>query len=299
MTGAVGSMGPAGRLTPSRWMTWPAVIYLVLMTQAPFVVTLYLSLHAWNLLYPARGVRFVGIGNYRTLILDHVFQLAILNTAVFTVVTVFVTAALGLVLALLLDRMTWGRGFAYTLLLAPFLIMETVSPIIFKNMIYHPIYGLLNWALGLVGLGPLDLVGAHPSVTILSIVSWQWMPFMMLVLLTGLQSLPRMQWEAAALDGANSYQRFWYITLPHLQPFFAVGMLLETILLLPMFGPIYVTTYGGPGYSTQNLTFSVFRLLSQQYEVGKAAAGGVLTAAITIVVTILLLRALRPTMERR
>jgi sorbitol/mannitol transport system permease protein len=293
---------PAGakrRSDPGRWMTWPAVIYLLLMTQAPFVVTLYLSVHSWNLLYPMKGVRFVGLANYGSLIADAAFRMAVVNTAVFTVSTVAATAILGLGLAMLLDRMTMGRGFAYTLLLAPFLLMETVVPIIWKNMIFHPIYGLLNWFIGLFGFAPLDLVGQHPTFAILTIVSWQWTPFMMLILLAGLQSLPQSLREAAALDGAGPFAVFRYLVLPHLKPFFAVGMLLETILLLPMFGPIYVTTYGGPGYATENLTFDVFRLLTQQYEVGKAAAGGVVTAAITIALTMLLLRYLRPTIERR
>lgn len=293
---------PAGarrRPASDRWMTWPAVIYLLLMTQAPFVVTVYLSMHSWNLLYPMKGVRFVGLANYGSLLTDAAFRMAAANTAVFTVTTVVATALFGLGLALLLDRMTAGRGLAYALLLAPFLLMETVVPIIWKNMIFHPIYGLLNWFIGLLGLGPLDLVGQHPVFAILTIVSWQWTPFMMLVLLAGLQSLPKSIREAAALDGANALHVFRYLVLPHLKPFFAVGMLLETILLLPMFGPIYVTTYGGPGYATENLTFDVFRLLTQQYEVGKAAAGGVVTAAITIALTMLLLRYLRPVIERR
>jgi len=288
-----------GRRIPARWMTIPSVIYLLLMTQAPFVVTIYLSFNSWNLLYPARGVRFVGLSNYGTLLRDGVFQMAILNTATFTLVSVGITAFVGLALALLLDRMTVGRGFAYTLILAPFLVMETVAPIIWKNMILHPIYGLLNWVLGLAHLPPLDLVGQQPALAVLTIVAWQWVPFMVLVLLSGLQSLPNSIREAAALDGAGSWSNLRFIVLPHLKPFFAVGMLLEAILLLPMFGPIYVTTYGGPGYSTENLTFDVFRLLTQQYDVGKAAAGGVITAAITIVVTIVLLRYLRPTIERR
>jgi sorbitol/mannitol transport system permease protein len=282
-----------------RWATWPAVAYLILMTQAPFVVTLYLSVHSWNLLYPVRGVRFVGLRNYVQLVADPVFKMALINTATFTVATVIATSLLGLGLALLLNRMTVGRGLAYMLLLAPFLVMETVSPIIWKNMILNPIYGLLNWLLGLVALGPVDPVGQQPMIAILVIVAWQWTPFMMMVLLAGLQSLPGEILEAAAIDGAHAGQALRLIVLPHLKPFFAVGMLLETVLLLPMFGPIYVTTYGGPGFATVNLTFDVYRLLTQQYEVGKAAAGGVVTGAITIVVTLVLLRYLRPAIERR
>ena len=305
MTELAISAAPAPALqrpTTDGWVrraTWPAVAYLILMTQAPFVVTLYLSTQSWNLLYPARGIRFVGLKNYGQLLADPVFKMALINTATFTATAVIATAVLGLGLALLLNRMTVGRGLAYMLLLAPFLVMETVSPIIWKNMILNPIYGLLNWLLGLMAIAPVDPVGQQPALAILVIVAWQWTPFMMMVLLAGLQSLPGEILEAAAIDGARAHQQLRLIVLPHLKPFFAVGMLLETILLLPMFGPIYVTTYGGPGFATTNLTFDVYRLLTQQYEVGKAAAGGVVTGAITIAVTLVLLRYLRPAIERR
>jgi sorbitol/mannitol transport system permease protein len=290
---------PRHPLAPGRWATWPAILYLGVLTQVPFVVTLYLSAHSWNLLYPNRGVRFVGLANYLALVRDPVFQTAVLNTVTFTAVTVIASTLLGLGLALLLNAMTAGRGLAYTLLLAPFLVMETVSPIIWKNMILNPVYGLLNWLLGLVRIGAVDPIGEQPALAILVIVGWQWTPFMMLILLAGLQSRPRELTEAAAVDGARSPQVFRFVTLPHLRPFFAVGMLLEAILLLPMFGPIYVATYGGPGFATTNLTFDVYRLLTQQYEIGKAAAGGVVTAAMTIAATMALLAYLRPMMERR
>ncbi|MBX6322114.1 MAG: sugar ABC transporter permease [Rhodospirillaceae bacterium] len=301
-----GQIAAAGRLAPprrrplpARWATWPAVGYLVLVTQVPFAVTLYLSAHSWNLLYPARGVRFVGLRNYADLLGDVVFRTAVLNTVVFTVVTVAATTLFGLGLALLLDRAGFGRRLAHLLLLAPFLVMETVSPIIWKNMLLNPVYGLLNWLLGVFGIAGVDPVGQQPALTILTIVVWQWTPFMMLVLLAGLQSLPGEQRDTAAIDGAGPLQVFRHVILPHLKPFLAVGMILEAILLLPMFGPIYVTTYGGPGFATTNLTFEVYRLLTQQYEIGKAAAAGVVTAAMTIAAILLLRRVLRPAMERR
>jgi sorbitol/mannitol transport system permease protein len=241
----------------------------------------------------------VGAQNFVDLIEDPVSKTALINTPLFTAVSVIATTLIGLALALLLDRMTQGRGLVYAMLLAPFLVMETVAPIIWKNMILNPVYGLFNWLLGLLGLPAIDLIGSQPVSAVLLIVIWQWTPFMMLVLLAGLQSLPEEQVEAALIDGALPHQVFWHVTLAHLRPYFAVGMLLEAILLLPMFGPIYVTTYGGPGFATTNLTFDVFRLLTQQYEIGKAAAAGVVTAALTIAVTVVLIRQLRPAMDRR
>jgi sorbitol/mannitol transport system permease protein len=287
------------RLAPSRWATRPAVVYLIVTTQIPFVATLYFSLHSWNLLYPARPVRYVGLANYSHVFADRVFQIAIENTVLFTVLSALLSTLIGLGLALLVNRLSFGRGLAYSLLFAPFLIMETVNPIIWKNMLLNPVYGLLDFALTSLGLHPVDLITNAPRSAIVLMIVWQWAPFMMLILLAGLQSVAQELLEAAQMDGANAWSQFRYITLPHLAPYLSVGMMLEAILLLPAFGPIYVGTYGGPGNQTANLMFAVYRILTEQYEIGRAAAGGVITALMTTVVALALLAYVRPYMERR
>ena len=286
------------RLAPGTLATAPSVIYLVLVTQLPFVVTVYLSLHQWNLLHPERGVSFVGLSNYLSLAVDPVFQIAVLNTVIFTTEAVAATTIIGLGLALLLHHISFLRGLLYLFLLSPFLVMETVAPLLWKTYLLNPVYGLLNWFLSLFGIAGLDPLGQAPALTVMTIVTWQWTPFMMLILLAGLQSRPEELVEAARVEGARSFGVFRNVTLPHLRPFFAVGMLVEAILLLPLFGPIYVATYGGPGFRTANLTFDAYRLLTQQYEVGKAAACGVVTAALTMAVTVILLRRVRLDVQR-
>ncbi|MDQ0469259.1 carbohydrate ABC transporter permease [Labrys wisconsinensis] len=272
--------------------------YLIVTTQIPLVATLYLSLHSWNLLYPARPLRFVGWANYTFVFSDPVFRMAIGNTVLFTVSVAIATTLIGLGLALLVNRLTFGRGLAYSLLFAPFLIMETVSPIIWKNMILNPIYGLLNFALTSIGLAPVDLITNAPKFAVMLMIVWQWSPFMMLILLAGLQSVSQETIEAAKIDGANPWNQFLHITLPHLVPYLCVGMLIEAILILPVFGPIYVGTYGGPGNQTTNLMFAVYRMLTEQYEIGRAAAGGIITAVMTTIVSLALLAYVRPYMER-
>jgi len=274
------------------------VTYLIVTTQIPLVATLYLSLHSWNLLYPARPLRFVGWANYTFVFSDPVFRMAIGNTVLFTVSVAIATTLIGLGLALLVNRLTFGRGLAYSLLFAPFLIMETVSPIIWKNMILNPIYGLLNFALTSIGLAPVDLITNAPKFAVMLMIVWQWSPFMMLILLAGLQSVSQETIEAAKIDGANPWNQFLHITLPHLVPYLCVGMLIEAILILPVFGPIYVGTYGGPGNQTTNLMFAVYRMLTEQYEIGRAAAGGIITAVMTTIVSLALLAYVRPYMER-
>ena len=288
-----------GRLSPSEWTTRPAVIYLVVTTQILLVATIYFSLRSWNLLYPARPLRFVGLANYEHVFSDPVFRLAVGNTVLFTVVTALLSAAIGLGLAVLVNRLSFGRSLAYALLFAPFLIMETVNPIIWKNMILNPVYGLMNFALTGLGFAPVDLITNAPRAAILLMMTWQWAPFMMLVLLAGLQSVSQEVLVAAEMDGAKPWSQFLHVTLPHLIPYLSVGMLIESIHILPVFGPIYVGTYGGPGNQTANLMFAVYRILTEQYEIGRAAAGGIITAIMTSVVALAPLAYVRPYTERR
>jgi sorbitol/mannitol transport system permease protein len=285
-------------LAPTRWATAPAVAYLIVVTQAPLLATLYFSLHAWNLLYPARPTRFVGLANFAFIATDPTFRTAIWNTIVFTVAPAVLTTLSGLGLALLVNRLRFGRALAYSLLFAPFLIMETVTPIIWKTMILNPVFGLLNVAFRSAGIGPVDLIASAPRAAIILMLVWQWTPFMMLILLAALQTVPQETLEAAEIDGANSWNQFLHVTLPHLAPYLVVAMLIEAILILPAFGPIYVTTYGGPGNQSTNLMFSVFRVLTEQYEIGRAAAGGLITAFMTTLVVLALLAYVRPYMEK-
>jgi sorbitol/mannitol transport system permease protein len=288
----------APSLAPTRWATAPAVAYLILVTQAPLLATLYFSLHAWNLLYPARPTRFVGLANFAFIATDPTFRTAIWNTIVFTAAPAVLTTLSGLGLALLVNRLRYGRALAYSLLFAPFLIMETVTPIIWKTMILNPVFGLLNVVLRSVGIGPVDLIASAPRTAIILMLVWQWTPFMMLILLAALQTVPQETLEAAEIDGANSWNQFLHVTLPHLAPYLVVAMLIEAILILPAFGPIYVATYGGPGNQSTNLMFSVFRVLTEQYEIGRAAAGGLITAFMTTLVVLALLAYVRPYMEK-
>ncbi len=286
------------RLSPSRWATWPTVIYLIVTTQVPLLATAYFSLYSWNLLYPNRPFRFVGIDNFRSIFANDGFRNAIINTVIFCAVPAALTALLGLSLALLVNRLSYGRGLAYSLLFAPFLIMETVNPIIWKNMIFNPVFGLLNFALTSIGMEPVDLISNAPRIAVIVMIVWQWSPFMMLIILAGLQSVNTETLEAAQIDGANQWNRFLHVTLPHLVPYITVGMLIEAILILPVFGPIYVGTHGGPGNQSTNLMFFVYRMLTEQYEIGRAAAGGLVTAVMTTIVVMALLAYVRPYMER-
>ena len=184
-----------------------------------------------------------------------------------------ITVALGTLLAVLYERRFFGRNAAVLLVIAPFFVMPTVSALVWKNMILHPVYGLLALAFGKLGLAPIDWFGAYPMLSLVIILSWEWLPFAFLILFTSLKSLDAEQKEAAQIDGANAVQFFFHITIPHLRRAMSVVVMIETIFLLSIFAEIYTTTSGGPGTATTNLAYLVYSLGLQQFDVGIASAG--------------------------
>jgi sorbitol/mannitol transport system permease protein len=195
-------------------------------------------------------------------------------------------------LAVLYERRFFGRNAAVLLVIAPFFVMPTVSALVWKNMILHPVYGLLALAFAKLGLTPIDWFGAYPMLSLILIISWEWLPFAFLILFTSIKSLDAEQKEAAQIDGANSVQFFFHITLPHLRRAMSVVVMIETIFLLSIFAEIYTTTSGGPGTATTNLAYLVYSLGLQQFDVGIASAGGILAVLLANVAAFFLMRIL-------
>ncbi|MEL6211624.1 MAG: sugar ABC transporter permease, partial [Pseudomonadota bacterium] len=193
-------------------------------------------------------------------------------------------------LAVLLDQPFFGQGIVRILVIAPFFVMPTVSALVWKNMFMNPVNGLFAFIAKGVGLEPIDFFAEIPLASIIMIVSWQWLPFATLILLTAMQSLDRDQLEAAEMDGAPPLARFWYIVLPHLTRAITVVVLIQTIFLLSVFAEILVTTNGGPGYATTNLTYLVYVQSLLQFDVGAGAAGGVVAIILANIVAIFLMR---------
>src|SRR5439155_6982724 len=161
-------------------------------------------------------------------------------------------------LAMLLNRQFRGRGIARTLLITPFLIMPTVSAVMWKNMLFNPAFGLISSFLSTIGGPRVDWINQFPMASIVTIVTWEWTPFMMLILLAGLQSLQQEHLEAAQMDGAGPIEIFRFIIVPHLTRYIEIGVLLETLFILNIFGEIFVTTTGGPATDTTTLTFNIY-----------------------------------------
>jgi sorbitol/mannitol transport system permease protein len=279
---------------PGRWrvlLPAPAVGVLLLWMLVPLAMTIYFSFIRYSLLNPdLRG--FAGLENYRFLWQDPSFLPALVNTVILIGSVLGITVVLGTLLAVLYERRFWGRDAATLLAIAPFFVMPTVSALVWKNMILHPVYGLLARAWVVLGLTPIDWFGRFPMLSLIIILSWEWLPFAFLILYTSLKSLDREQREAALIDGAKPTQLFFHITLPHLKRATGVVLMIETIFLLSIFAEIYTTTAGGPGNATTNLAYLVYSLGLQQFDVGIASAGGILAIILANVVAVFLVRIL-------
>ncbi len=270
----------------------PAIGFLIVMTQVPLLFTLYYSLSNWNFLRPER-TQFIGLSNYLNFVQDIDSLNIIRITLGFSVSVVMLTLIFGMILALLLNRPFWGRGLARTLLITPFLIMPTVSAVMWKNMLFNPSFGLINSFVTSLGGPRIDWINQFPLASIVTIVTWEWTPFMMLILLAGLQSLSQEHIEAAQIDGANPLQTWFYVTLPHLRRYIEIGVLLEALFVLNIFGEIFVTTTGGPGTDTTTLTFNIYLEAFKRWNVGRASAYGIIAVIFANIITLFFLRIIR------
>ncbi len=275
----------------------PALIFTVIMTQLPFLVTIVISTFHWNVLRPDEE-SFAWLGNYVTVFTDARLRSAVFNTVVLTSSTVILSMVLGLGLAILLDRRFPGRGLARTLLIAPFLVMPVAAALLWKHALYNPDYGLFNGVLNSIWKafgaehGPIvDWVSNLPMPAVVAALVWQWTPFMMLILLAGLQAQPGDILEAARVDGASAWQMFRFMTLPHLRQYIELSVLLGSIYVVQTFDAVYTITQGGPGSATTNLPYEIYLTMFRKYEYGEAAAAGVVVVAGTILVATYALRA--------
>jgi sorbitol/mannitol transport system permease protein len=273
--------------------TWaplaPAVGLLAIWMIVPLALTIWYSLQGYNLLSPPQG--FVGLDNYKYLLTDPGLPVVIWNTIVFVLAACVVTIILGTLIAVVFDQPFYGRAIARLLVVAPFFVMPTVSALVWKNLLMHPVYGLFAWISRWLGLTPIDWLTDYPMVALIIIVAWEWTPFAALILLTSLQSLDRDLIEAARIDGAGPIANFIFITLPHLARPIVVVVMLETIFFLAIYAEILVTTVGGPGLATTNLSFFIYSRALLAFDVGGASAGGILAIVLATLVTFFFVRA--------
>ena len=264
----------------------PALVFTIVVTQIPFLLTLYYSFQSWNLVRPG-SLHFVGFQNYAAVFADSQFRGVVLNTVIMTLGSVLIAVVLGLLLALLLNRHFIGRGVVRTLLVTPFLITPVAAALLWKTTLLDPTYGLINFVLG---GRTIDWVSQYPLASVIAALVWQWTPFMMLLLLAGLQSQPGDQIEAARVDGAGAWAIFVELTLPHLRRFLELGIVLGAIYLVNTFDAVYMITQGGPGTASANLPFYIYQRAFLGFDIGQSAAMGVVVVILTIIVATFALR---------
>src|SRR5689334_14700003 len=237
----------------------PALLFTIVATQIPFLLTIYYSLQSYNL-YDPFARHFAGLHNYTLIFTDPIFRTALVNTVILTLVPVLLSLLLGLGIALLLDRRVFGRGVLRTLIISPFLVMPAAAALVWKFTILDPVFGMLNYVLKPFGLHHVDWINTHSQATIITVLTWQWTPFMVLIVLAGLQSQSQDILEAARVDGAGAFRIFRSLTLPHLRPYLELGILLGSIYIVQAFDAIFMITSGGPGQKTTNLPYYIYEV---------------------------------------
>ncbi len=271
--------GRGGRV----WLHLPALVYMLALTQIPFLLAVWFSLHSWNILVPTEGFPFVGLANYITeFASDPNFWPILLNTVQLVVGAMLLALIAGTILALLLNRPIWGRGVLRAVATVPFLVTPSVMALMWKNLFLSPSSGIVDWLFHLAGLPAVAWFSTFPLQSVTFIVAWEWTPFVMLVILAGLQSIPDEVLEAAKVDGANAWMTFWRVTFPLLRKAYEIALLFGTIFIFQTFAEISVTTAGGPGLSTNTLPYYTYRTAFTSFQVGQASALGVIGVIVAI-----------------
>jgi len=267
----------------------PAVIYIVVVTQIPFVVTLWYSFQNYFWDQPG-GPHFTGLTNYKTVFTNAAFRGSLVRSVAMTASAVIIAMLLGIAFALLLDRKFFGRSIVRTLIITPFLVMPAAAALVWTGPMLDPNFGLLNYLLEPFGIHHVAWLSTHALGSVIVVMIWQWAPFMTLIVLAGLQSQSPETLEAAKVDGAGALATFRELTLPHLRPYIELGILLGSIYLVNTFDAVRLMTNGGPGTSTTNLPFYLYQQVNNAFDIAGAAAAGVVTVVLTIIVATFALR---------
>jgi multiple sugar transport system permease protein len=261
----------------------PTLLLLIALVIFPTLYLLWLSLSKWDM--SSGGPQLIGLGNYIKLFTnDDFFWKAVQRSVLFVIIGVLIEYILGLGIALLMLKPLRGIGLFRTLMTAPMAMTPIVTGMVWL-ILYNPNYGMVNYLLSFVGISGVEWISqpitALPALIIVDI--WQWTPFMFLVLTAGLLSIPTELSEAAWVDGANSWQEFWYVTFPLLKRISLLAILLRTVDIWKVFDTIFVLTKGGPGTATQTLNFYAYLQSFQWFHLGYGGAIMVVGVAVILI----------------
>lgn len=268
----------------------PTVLTLLAITIYPIFYSFYMSFNKWRL--GGDEVEFVGLENYIRIFADSGFYSSLSRTLIYAFGTTIIAFILGVAIALLFSRDFWAAKFVRGLILMPMMVTPAVVGFMFI-MIYNGDYGILNYTLKMLGVINNNIVWlGEPTLAFISAMTtdiWTMTPFITLLTVAGLQSLPKEPYESATVDGANSLQMFVYITLPLLKNILFVAFTLRLIIALRTFAKLYILTGGGPGGATELLSLRIQKIAMQYFQVGRASALNVVLVIVTLFFVLLLL----------
>ncbi len=283
-------MNEAAKRRRAKFLSLPAILVVAVVTQAPILATLAISLVRWIVVRPDLGITFVGLDNYAEIFSSRDFYEVALNTALITVASLAACTLLGILFGLMLNNEFPGVNIVRTLIISPFFVMDAVAGIVWRTIILNSSFGWNEYFARMLGVRPFDFFGVHSLFTIIILIVWQWTPFFVLIILAGFQSIPEEIMDSARVDGMGWVRGLLFIRLPVIMNHIEVAVLLGLIFVLKVFGLIFVTTRGGPGYSSANLPFYVYKTAFLGWDVGRAAAVAVVTVAVTLVAVLALFR---------
>jgi multiple sugar transport system permease protein len=266
-------------------MSLPTVIILAFLTVFPLGYTIYYSFTNFNMLKP-KTLKFIGLSNFEKILADPYFQQALLNTLKFMVLAVILETGIGLLVALLVNSLTKGQKIIRTLLLLPVVLPPVTVALIWRIMLSNN-YGIINKLLELIGIAPVswlnDVRTAFYCILVIDI--WQYMPFAFLLIYASLQSVPESQYEAAQIDGANAFHRFWYITIPNIMGGIVLVILLRSIDSIRLFDKVNILTRGGPANTTATITQYIYNYGVGNYRIGFSSAGAIVMTLIVLLIS--------------
>jgi len=266
-------------------MSLPTVIILAFLTVFPLGYTIYYSFTNFNMLKP-KTLKFIGLSNFEKILADPYFQQALLNTLKFMVLAVILETGIGLLVALLVNSLTKGHKIIRTLLLLPVVLPPVTLALIWRIMLSNN-YGIINKLLELIGIAPVSWLNDVRTAfyCILVIDVWQYMPFAFLLIYASLQSVPESQYEAAQIDGANAFHRFWYITIPNIMGGIVLVILLRSIDSIRLFDKVNILTRGGPANTTATITQYIYNYGVGNYRIGFSSAGAIVMTLIVLLIS--------------
>lgn len=286
------------RHTREKWMSVaflaPAVIFLLFTSVYPLVYSFWLSLHSWNMMIPNSRPVWYGLDNYRNLWEDEAFRNSVKVTLTFVGFGVAIEFVLGMGLALLATSRVKAMGLIRTVLLIPLMMAPVVAGVLWRTL-FHSTYGVVNWLLDLVGVGPRTWLGSPKEAlpAVITVEIWQSLPVVAFVLAAGIQSLPVDLYKAAQVDGASQWQIFRRITLPLLKPVIIVLLLLRIMDAFKVFDIVFTMTYGGPGQTTELLSMLIYKTGLRFFQIGQASAMSWVFLLVIFVISLFFIRKLQ------